>query len=143
MDTRTFSLRGKSLLGGLDQPGVGRGLPRRSSPPTVAELARDLDLQLRSAPAQARRRATGGHCGDLVSAAMAVAREGDIWITRQVQPHIVPVAALLRLAAIVITDGALPEAATLARAEVEQVPVLTTGLSAYQVAGRLYQLGLR
>lgn len=142
MDTRTFRLS-KSVLGGMDEPGIGGGPRRLSSPPTVAELAQRLDLQLRSAPAQARRRATGGHCGDLVSAVMAVAREGDLWVTRQVQPHIVPVAALLRLAAIIITDGAQPEAATLARAEVEQVPVLTTDLSTYQVAGRLYELGVR
>lgn len=143
MDTRTFRLAGKSALGGLDEPGMARSLRRLSSPPTVAELAQRLDLQLRSAPAQARRRVTGGHCGDLVSAVMAVAHEGDLWITRQVQPHIVPAAALLRLAAIIITDGAQPEAATLARAEVEQVPVLTTDLSTYQVAGRLYELGVR
>ena len=40
----------------------------------------------------------GGYVGDLLSDVMAGATEGQIWITRQIHPNIIAVAALKELA---------------------------------------------
>jgi predicted transcriptional regulator len=50
------------------------------------------------------------------------------------------VAALKDLAAIIIVKGLKPEEEVLALSEQEGIPVLSTDSSAFEVAGRLYQL---
>lgn len=109
----------------------------------LAEIAAELDLQPRSAQASLERAVTGGHVGDLLSAVMAQAKPGQVWVTVQVHPNIVAVAVLLGLAGIIVAANAEPEAGTLARAEAEGVPILCTGLGAFEAAGRLYELGVR
>ncbi len=73
---------------------------------------------------------------------MARANEGNIWITLQAHQNIVAVAALLNLAGIVIAGGIEPQEDTLLKAEEEGIPILTTPLSSFEVAGRLYALGI-
>jgi predicted transcriptional regulator len=53
------------------------------------------------------------------------------------------VAFLNNLAGIVIVGGREPDPDTLKKAEEQGVPILVSTLHAYEVAGRLYQLGIR
>jgi len=55
----------------------------------------------------------------------------------------VAVAVLQSLAGIILVGGRQPEEDTLERANKEQIPILTTKLSAFEIAGRLYELGIR
>jgi len=108
----------------------------------LTELVEQLDLQVHSTPEHLDRPVTGGHAGDLLSSVMAHAAAGNVWVTIQIHPNIVAVGALLGLAAIIIAGGAEPEATTLARAADEHVTMLTTPMSAFEVVGKLYQLGV-
>ena len=74
---------------------------------------------------------------------MAHGREGQVWITIQTHPNIVAVAALAGLAAIVLAHGVRPEEDTVVRAEEEGMPLLLSAESAYVLAGKLYELGVR
>jgi hypothetical protein len=86
---------------------------------------------------------TGGYASDLLSCVMAGARQGNIWVTLQAHMNIVAVAALLDLCAIIITEGAQPDASTLAKAQEQSVSILSTRLPSFTVIGRLWELGIQ
>lgn len=83
---------------------------------------------------------TGGYAGDLLSDVMANSAKGQVWVTRQVHQNIVAVATLKELSGIIIVQGAMPDKDTVAKAEKEVLPVLTTSLSAFEVVGRIHSL---
>jgi hypothetical protein len=109
----------------------------------LAEIARALDLAPRSGEQHLSRDVTGGCVSDLLSYAMANARAGNVWITIQVHPNIVGVAELLDLTAVVVAGGQEPENATLDKAKGQGIAILTSPETAFTLAGRLYELGVR
>ncbi len=110
---------------------------------TLEELGRKLSLDVRTATGELGTEVTGGYAADLLSCAMAKAREGNVWVTLQSHPNVVAVASLLNLAGVIVTEGMIPDAATLEKAEEEGIPILTTELTTFTVVGRLFELGVR
>jgi hypothetical protein len=110
---------------------------------TLADICARLELKIYAGGAELARPVSGGYVSDLLSDVIANGRKDQLWITLQVHPNIVAVAALKELAAIVIVNGREPAPETTARADQERIPVLGTPLSAYELAGRAYQLGLK
>lgn len=110
---------------------------------TVREAAEALDGKVAVGESDAGREVLGGYVSDLLSDVIAHAREGDLWITLQKHPNIVAVAHLKGLAGVVLVNGREPEPDTLARAAEEHVPIVTTSLEAFEVAGTLYSRGVR
>jgi DRTGG domain len=86
---------------------------------------------------------TGGYSADLLSCVMAGAKRGNIWITLQAHLNIVAVAALNEVAAIIITEDAQPDAASVAKANQQGVILLSTPQSTYEINGKLWQLGIQ
>ena len=86
---------------------------------------------------------TGGYSSDLLSCVMAGAKKGNIWITLQAHLNIVAIAALNEIAAIIITENARPESASIAKANEQGVTLLSTDQPTYQVNGKLWQMGIR
>ncbi len=84
----------------------------------------------------------GGYVSDLLSDVMAQSKEGDIWVTLQAHPNIIAVASLKELAGIVIVQGRKPEEETLKKAQNEEIPILVSDLQAFEIVGRLYQMGI-
>ena len=107
----------------------------------LAELVERFDLKVFSKGLEVMRTIGGGYAGDLLSDVIAHGQKDHLWITIQVHPNIIAVAALKALAAIVLVNGREPAAETVARAEKEGVPILGSRLSAFELAGRLYELG--
>jgi len=83
------------------------------------------------------------YSSDLLSCVMAGATKKSIWITLQAHSNIIAIAALLDLSAVIITEGAQPDEATVQKANEENVILLSTSLSTFEVAGRLWEMGLR
>jgi hypothetical protein len=110
---------------------------------TLEELRRQLALEVHAAAGQLGAEVTGGYASDLLSCVMARAQAGNVWITLQSHPNIVAVASLLNLAGIIITEGVTPEPDTLGKAEEQGVPILTTPLTSFTVAGKLAALGVK
>ncbi len=102
-----------------------------------------LDMTQRTGGSPDGVEVTGGYASDMLSDVIGNAKVGNIWITIQTHLNIVAVSTLLGLSAIVITGGAQPEEKTLAKAEEEGVVILTTPMKSFEVAGKLYELGLR
>lgn len=86
---------------------------------------------------------TAGYASDMLSCVMTGAARQGIWITLQSHGNIVAVAALLDLSAVIITENATPEPATVAKANEKGVTLFITQASTFDIAGRLWGLGLR
>jgi hypothetical protein len=86
---------------------------------------------------------TGGYSSDLLSCVMAGAKKGYLWITLQAHLNIVAVAALNEVAAIIITENAQPDAASIAKANQQGVILFSTPQTTYEVNGILWELGIR
>lgn len=86
---------------------------------------------------------TGGYSSDLLSCVMAGAKKGHLWVTLQAHLNIVAVGALNEIAAIIITENARPDAASIARANQQGVILLSTPQPTYQIIGQLWELGIR
>lgn len=88
------------------------------------------------------REVTGGYASDLLSCVMAGAQQGNIWVTLQAHMNVIAVAVLLDLSAVVITEGARPEAQVLARASEKGMPVLLCKQGSFTTVTRLAQVGI-
>lgn len=109
----------------------------------LEQVSKKLALEVRTAESKLDAEVTGGYASDLLSCVMAGAQANHLWITIQSHPNIVAVASLLGLAGIIITEGMAPDQETLSKAEEEGIPLMTTELTTYTVAGRLFELGIR
>ena len=109
---------------------------------TIQEIVKALSLKVISGQSNLDKVVSGGYASDLLSNVMGQANAGNIWITMQGHQNIVAVALLAGLTAIVIAGGVEPDPEAVRKAETEEIVMLTTTLSAYEVVGRLYQLGI-
>ena len=78
------------------------------------------------------REITGCYSGDLLSWVMSKAQDGDCWLTVMGNINAVAVAVLTDCACIVLTENAALDDEPKARAEQQDVTILTTALNAYQ-----------
>jgi predicted transcriptional regulator len=108
----------------------------------LEELSRQLSLEVKTAPGKLHTEVTGGYASDLLSCVMAKAQEGNVWVTLQTHSNIVAVASLLNLAGIIVTEGMTLDGTTVEKANEEGIPILSTGLTTFTVAGRLFELGV-
>jgi len=109
---------------------------------TVSDLVDRFGLQVVAGDKGLDRQVEDGYCGDLLSEIMANAAEGCVWLTIQGHQNIVAVAVLRDMAAIIVTGGQTPDDETLQKANQEGIPILLWSDSAYQLAGRLYAVGI-
>ncbi len=84
-----------------------------------------------------------GYTSDLLSCVMSGAKHHCLWVTLQAHANIVAVAALLDLSAVIITEGATPDAATIEKANQEEVTLLFTEKTSFYIVGKLWDMGLR
>jgi hypothetical protein len=84
----------------------------------------------------------GGYTSDLLSCVMAGAKSNYLWITLQAHLNIVAVAALLEVAAIIITENAQPDPATISKANEQGIILLSTSKPTYEIDGRLWEMGI-
>lgn len=84
----------------------------------------------------------GGYVSDLLSNAMGQAQAGMLWITMQGHQNVAAVASLIGLSGIIVAGDAPVADETLHKASVNDVAIFTTPLSAYDVVGKLYTMGV-
>ena len=106
----------------------------------LRQIVTALPLQVSAGRGGLDAEVTGGYAADLLSCVMAGARAGDLWVTLQGHLNTVAVASLNGLAGIVVTEGKPVAAEALAKADEENIPILTTRLNTFEVVGRLWRL---
>jgi len=109
----------------------------------VRELAEFLEAKVVAGTTKVDNVIKGGYASDLLSNVMSQAKSGDVWITMHGHQNVVAVASLLGLSAVVIAgDGSLEQEA-LNKADAEEIPIVSTSLSTFEVVGLLYGKGIR
>jgi serine kinase of HPr protein (carbohydrate metabolism regulator) len=106
----------------------------------IEAIIKDLNLKVRSAENNLKKNISGGYTGDLLSDVMANSHEGDIWITRQVHQNIVAVASLKDHAGIILVNSCEPAQETLEKAAQENIPIMVSDLSAFELSARVFNL---
>jgi len=106
----------------------------------VSEIVEKLGLTVFSGQKGLDREITGGYVSDLLSDVMGNAREGEIWITLQVHQNVMAIASLKDLAAVILVNNLPPQENTVRHSNDENIPVLGTSLSTFEITGQLYQL---
>ncbi|MBC7958328.1 MAG: hypothetical protein H7X94_00540 [Vallitaleaceae bacterium] len=108
----------------------------------VNQIAQEVKLKIVTGEKGLGREINGGFIGDLLSVVMGKATEGCAWMTIQSHFNIVAVASLVDVACIIVTEGFEVEPAAIEKANEEEIPILTTELSSYDVAKKLVMLGI-
>lgn len=85
---------------------------------------------------------TGCHIGDLLSLVMSRANEGDVWLTVQINVNVAAVSVLTGAACIVIVEGLMPDDDLLKKAKEQNVNLLKSEKSAYEIAKILANAGV-
>lgn len=106
----------------------------------LASIVKFLNLKVCAGADQLNRPVRGGYTGDLLSDVMGNSKEGDVWVTRQVHQNIVAVASLKEHAGIILVHGAQPAKDTLERATRENIPLLVSEQSGFDVVGQIHAL---
>ncbi len=106
----------------------------------VSDIVEKLGLAVYSGRNGLNREISGGYVSDLLSDVMGNACEGEVWITLQVHQNVIAIASLKDLAAVILVNGFQPQENTMQHSETENIPVLGTDLSTFEIAGKLYQL---
>jgi serine kinase of HPr protein (carbohydrate metabolism regulator) len=109
----------------------------------IKDIVKTLGLKVISGEKFLEREVTGGYAGDLLSDALANSKKGNIWVTLQIHQNIIAVASSKELSGIIIVNRRKPEEETLKKAKEEKIPVMISSLLTYEVAGRLYEIGIR
>jgi serine kinase of HPr protein (carbohydrate metabolism regulator) len=109
----------------------------------LTELIEKLSLQVITGQDDLDVEVTQGYCSDMLSDVIGNAAEGGLWLTIQKHQNIVAVGVMKSLAGIVLVKDREPEENTVARAREENLPLLVSSLSSFELAGRMYALGIR
>lgn len=109
---------------------------------TVKELQAIIDAQTLTPELPHEREITCGYCCDLLSWVMAHGEEGMAWVTVQTHLNVVAVAVLADMACVILPEGIVMEEESLSKATSEDMCVLTSPLSSYEICVRMGQAGI-
>jgi hypothetical protein len=102
-----------------------------------------LECITRELPLEEAGRVERAHASDLLSDVLANAPAGGLLITIQVHMNVVAVAIHAGLKAVIFASGMRPPEDVRLKAVAEKISLFTTPESTFDVAGKLYALGLR
>ncbi len=106
----------------------------------ISDLVSMLELEVISGRKGLDREISGGYVSDLLSDVMGNAAEGNVWITLQTHQNIIAVASLKEVSAIILVKGHMPDSESMKKSDEENIPLLSTPLDTFTIAGHLYDL---
>jgi hypothetical protein len=108
------------------------------------QIVLNLDLKVLTEKADFKKiKLVSGYVSDMLSCVMTGAKHQSVWITLQAHNNIVAVASLLDLAAVIITENAMPDADTIKKANEVGIILLSTTHNSFYTVGKLWEMGLR
>jgi hypothetical protein len=108
----------------------------------LPQIIEKLQLEIRTGASRLDVDVNRGYASDLMSDVIAHANEGDLWVTLQIHQNIVAVAVMKSLAGIILVNGREPDAETIRKAEAEEVPIMISTLPAFELVGKLFEMGI-
>ena len=83
-----------------------------------------------------------GYSCDLLSWVLAHGKAGMAWCTVQTHVNVIAVSVLMEMACVILVEGVEPEEASLKKAIDEEMPILATDKTAYEVCVLMGQAGV-
>ena len=108
----------------------------------VSDLASLIEARKLTEGVTEDREILCGYVCDLLSWVMAHGEEGMAWVTVQTHLNVIAVAALAEMACVVLPEGITMEQDVLDKANAEEMCVLSSPLTAYEICGRLAGQGI-
>ena len=109
----------------------------------LAELAQRLNLRELTPECGDGEEVAGGYASDLLSDVLVHAPAGGVLITLQVHLNVIAVASHAGLQAVIFSCDRVPEQDVIDRAAGENLSLYATASDTFEIAGRLYEMGLR
>ena len=106
---------------------------------TLRDIVDALNLDVLTDGVDLDRPVKNGYTCDLLSAVLASAQEGDLWITIQRHQNIIAVAKVSSLSGIILAGGIRPADEVIRKAEEEGIPLFSTKDLCFTASGRLYK----
>ncbi len=127
-------------MGGADIAGVPQGPGNAMD--MQALLVCTHGRLLTDCGANRRLSILGVGAADLMSDVLACVKPGALLLTGLCNLQVVRTAQMADLAAVVFVRGKLPDAATLALANAEGIPLISSPFGLFELCGRLYEQGV-
>ncbi len=108
----------------------------------IATLTERLPLKVLSGNEKLHRSVSSVYCCDMLSRVMVGALKDAALITVQTHMNVVAVASLIEIACIILPEGLGAEIDVIDMATKEGIPILSSELTAYEIAGKLYEMGI-
>ena len=109
---------------------------------TIQDVINATGAKLLTPNADVTKPVTCVYAGDLLSLVMAAGQPGMAWITVQTHMNVIAVASNLEMPVVIISEDIAMEATSLAKAEDEEIAVLSSPKTNYELSGLLWAAGL-
>ena len=109
----------------------------------LKDIITKLNLEVIDSTIELNKEIHYGYCSDMLSDVMGNAKENSIWITLQIHQNIIGVAVMKEISAILMVNNRKPEVDTIKKAKFQNVILLSTHYSAFEISGLLYEMGLK
>lgn len=109
----------------------------------IKELIEKCELEVLNEIYEPDREVSGGYTSDLLSDVIANSEKDNLWITMQTHLNIIAVASLKELTAILIVMNREIDNDALEKAKEEKITIIRTKLTAFQISGMIYELGIK
>ena len=109
----------------------------------VSELILRLEAKNLTPELNTEKTVSCGYCCDLLSWVMSHGEEGMAWVTVQTHMNVVAVAVLAEMACIILPESIQMDGDSLQKAIDEDMCVLSSPLTSYEICGRMAALGIQ
>jgi len=111
----------------------------------LKEICEELNLQLLTPGifSLLDREISEGYVSDLLSDVLANAKKGSILITLQTHVNVIAVCVHAELSAVIFIQNRVPDENVIKKAEQEQIVLFSSPDTAFNIVGKLYELGIR
>ncbi len=109
----------------------------------IQDIVTKLGLRILSGENNLTKDVTCGYISDILSDVMAKSAKGAIWVTNQTHENIIAIVFFKNLAGVILPDNLQPEESALQKAKEKSIPIFVSEYSAFDIAGKLYELGIR
>ncbi len=106
----------------------------------VKDLVDALNLRVLSGTNGLDRDIEGCYVSDLLSDVMGNADMGNVWVTLQTHKNVIAIASLKELACVILVKNQQAGEGTLEQSNEENIPFLSTPMSTFETAGKIYNL---
>ncbi len=109
----------------------------------VKAIYQKLNLRLLSGEQHLNDEITAAYCSDILSDVMGKSKKNYLWITNQTNENVLAIAFFKELCCVILPGGIVPEDDVMQKAIDKNIALLSTELTAYEVSGELYKLGIK